>query len=102
LPVGSGTVERAWQHRVSARLTLAGMIWDMPGAEAVAVVRAWLKSDRRDDALRLCLPPALVCEPGSPPARAGGDGGLMALPPLTLHQPWPPKRETLRHTPSML
>jgi hypothetical protein len=29
----------------------------MPGAEAVAVVRAWLKSDCWDDALRLCLPP---------------------------------------------
>jgi len=52
LPVGSGTVERAWQHRVSARLTLAGMIWDVPGAEAVAVVRAWRNRDRRDNALR--------------------------------------------------
>jgi hypothetical protein len=57
LPVGSGTVERAWQHRVSARLTLAGMNWDMPGAAAVAVVRAWRKRDRRDDALRLSLRP---------------------------------------------
>jgi hypothetical protein len=42
---------------VSARLTLAGMNWDVPGAEAVAVVRAWRKRDRRDDALRLRLPP---------------------------------------------
>jgi hypothetical protein len=46
-------VERAWKHLVSARLTLAGMIWDVPGAEAVVVVRAWRKRDRRDDALRL-------------------------------------------------
>ncbi|MBU6334564.1 MAG: hypothetical protein KGS47_09185 [Chloroflexi bacterium] len=45
-------MERAWQHRVSARLTLAGMIRDMPGAEAVVVVRAWRNRDRRDDALR--------------------------------------------------
>ncbi|MBU6335528.1 MAG: hypothetical protein KGS47_14160 [Chloroflexi bacterium] len=42
---------------MSARLTLAGMIWDVPGAEAVAVVRAWRNRDRRDDALRLRPPP---------------------------------------------
>jgi hypothetical protein len=58
LPVDSGTVERAWQHLVSAWLTLAGMPWDVPGAEAVAVVRAWLKSGRWNDALRLRPPPA--------------------------------------------
>jgi hypothetical protein len=40
LQVGSGTLERAWKHLVSARLTLAGMIWDVPGAEAVAVSSA--------------------------------------------------------------
>jgi hypothetical protein len=57
LPVGSGTVERAWQHLVSARLTLAGMIRDVPGAEAVAGVRSCWKRDRRDDALRLRAPP---------------------------------------------
>jgi hypothetical protein len=56
LPVGCGTVERAWKHRVSARLTLAGMIRDVPGAEAAAVVRAWRNRDRRDDALRLRPP----------------------------------------------
>jgi len=47
LQVGSGTVERACKHLVSARLTLAGMIWDVPGAEAMAVVHAWRKRDRR-------------------------------------------------------
>jgi hypothetical protein len=57
LPVGSGTVERAWQHLVSARLTLAGMIWHAPGAKAVAIVRAWRNRGRRDDALRLRPPP---------------------------------------------
>ncbi len=57
LQVGSGTVESACKQLVSARLKLAGMIWDVAGAEAVAVVRAWLKSDRWDDALRLRPPP---------------------------------------------
>jgi len=38
---------------VSARLTLAGMIWDVPGAEAAAVIRAWQKRDRWDGALHL-------------------------------------------------
>jgi hypothetical protein len=57
LPAGSGTLERAWQHLASARLTLAGMLWGVPGAVAVAVVRAWRNRDRRDDALRLRPPP---------------------------------------------
>ncbi|MBU6334895.1 MAG: hypothetical protein KGS47_10915 [Chloroflexi bacterium] len=38
---------------MSTRLTLDGMLWDVPGAEAAAVVRAWRNRDRRDDALRL-------------------------------------------------
>jgi len=42
---------------VSARLTLAGMLWGVPGAVAVAVVRAWRNRDRRDDALHLRPPP---------------------------------------------
>ncbi len=57
LQIGSGTVESACKQLVSARLKLAGMIWDPEGAEAVAVVRAWLKSDRWDEALRLRPPP---------------------------------------------
>ena len=39
-----------------ARLKLAGMIWDAEGAEAVAVVRAWLKSERWNEAMRLRPP----------------------------------------------
>jgi hypothetical protein len=50
-------VERAWQHLASARLTLAGMNWGVPEAEAVIVVRAWRNRGRRDDALRLRPPP---------------------------------------------
>ena len=46
LQIGSGTIESACKQLVSARLKLAGMIWDVEGAEAVAVVRAWLKSER--------------------------------------------------------
>jgi hypothetical protein len=53
LQVGSGPVESACKQLVSARLKLAGMIWDADGAEAVAVVRAWLKSDRWSEAMRL-------------------------------------------------
>lgn len=56
LQVGSGTIESSCKQLVSARLKLAGMIWDAEGAEAVAVVRAWLKSDRWDEAM--CLRPA--------------------------------------------
>jgi hypothetical protein len=57
LHIGSGTVESACKQIVSARLKLAGMIWDPDGAEAVAVVRAWLKSQRWDEAMRLRPPP---------------------------------------------
>jgi len=57
LQIGSGTVESACKQLVSTRLKLAGMIWDAEGAEAVAVVRAWLKSERWDEAMRLRPPP---------------------------------------------
>jgi hypothetical protein len=52
LQIGSGTVESACKQIVSARLKLAGMIWDVGGAEAVAVVRAWLKSVRWVEAMQ--------------------------------------------------
>jgi hypothetical protein len=57
LQIGSGTIESACKQLVSARLKLAGMIWDVEGAEAVAVVRAWLKSDRWGEAMSLRSPP---------------------------------------------
>lgn len=56
LQIGSGTIASAWKQLVSARLKLAGMIWDAEGAEAVAVVRAWLKSERWNEAMRLRPP----------------------------------------------
>jgi hypothetical protein len=53
LQIGSGSVESACKQLVSARLKQAGMIWDASGAEAVATVRAWLKSERWEEALAL-------------------------------------------------
>jgi hypothetical protein len=53
LQIGSGSAESACKQLVSARLKQAGMIWDAAGAEAVAVVRAWLKSERWEEALAL-------------------------------------------------
>ena len=46
LQIGSGSAESACKQLVTARLKQAGMIWDAIGAEAVAAVRAWLKSAR--------------------------------------------------------
>lgn len=53
LPIGSGSVESGCKQLVSARLKGAGMIWDASGAEEVAVVRAWLKSGRWEEAMGL-------------------------------------------------
>lgn len=56
LQIGSGSVESACKQLVSARLKQAGMIWDAAGAEAVAMVRAWLKSERWEEAIALRSP----------------------------------------------
>jgi len=53
LQIGSGSVESACKQLVSARLKQAGMIWEAGGAEAVATVRAWLKSERWEEAMGL-------------------------------------------------
>jgi hypothetical protein len=53
MQLGSGSVESACKQLVSARLKGAGMIWDAEGAEAVAAVRAWLKSERWEEAVAL-------------------------------------------------
>ena len=53
MQIGSGSAESACKQLVSARLKQAGMIWDARGAEAVAVVRAWLLSERWEEALAL-------------------------------------------------
>lgn len=53
LQIGSGTIESACKQLVSARLKQAGMIWSEEGAEAVAAVRAWLKSERWQEAMKM-------------------------------------------------
>jgi len=53
MQIGSGSAESACKQLVSARLKGAGMIWDAAGAEAVAAVRAWLLSERWEEALAL-------------------------------------------------
>jgi hypothetical protein len=53
LQIGSGSVESGCKQLVSARLKQAGMIWEAKGAEEVAVVRAWLKSERWAEAMAL-------------------------------------------------
>ncbi len=53
LQIGSGSVESACKQLVGARLKQAGMIWEAAGAEAVAAVRAWLKSERWAEAMAL-------------------------------------------------
>lgn len=53
LQIGSGSVESACKQLVSARLKGAGMIWEASGAEEVATVRAWLKSERWTEAMAL-------------------------------------------------
>ena len=53
LQIGSGSVESGCKQLVSARLKQAGMIWEASGAEEVAAVRAWLKSERWAEAMAL-------------------------------------------------
>jgi hypothetical protein len=70
LQIGSGTMERGCNQLVSARIKLAGMIWNADGAEAVAVVRAWLLSERWDEAMRLRPIPKRSYQRRPPPALA--------------------------------
>jgi hypothetical protein len=53
LQIGSGTIESCCKQLVSTRLKQAGMIWSEAGAEAVVAVRAWLKSERWSEAMRM-------------------------------------------------
>lgn len=56
LQIGSGSIESACKQLVTARLKQAGMIWEASGAEAVASVRAWLRSERWEEAIALRSP----------------------------------------------
>jgi hypothetical protein len=53
LQIGSGSAESACKQVVTTRLKQAGMIWEASGAEAVAMVRAWLLSERWEEAMAL-------------------------------------------------
>jgi hypothetical protein len=46
LPIGSGAIESAADHLVQRRLKRAGMRWSEPGADAVLMLRARLRSGR--------------------------------------------------------
>jgi hypothetical protein len=99
LQIGSGSVESGCKQLVSARLKQAGMIWDASGAEEVAVVRAWLKSGRWEEAMGLRRAPGRgyerkgrVAEGTESGAGAGGEQGAApgaaarGLPPEVLAQ----------------
>ena len=95
LQLGSGCVESACKQVVSARLKQAGMIWTAAGAEAVATVRAWLKSERWQEAMNLRAAPRrgyarqrVRAEPADVGAveRAGGVGAMAAAP-SRAHEP---------------
>jgi hypothetical protein len=51
LQIGSGSIESGCKHVLGARLKLAGMMWSRDGAQAVAKVRARLKSGRWDETI---------------------------------------------------
>ena len=51
LQVGSGSIESGCKHVLGARLKQAGMRWSHDGAQAVAKVRARLKSGRCDETI---------------------------------------------------
>ena len=53
LQVGSGPIESGCRHVIGMRLKGAGMHWGLAGVQAVATVRAWLKSGRWDEAMAL-------------------------------------------------
>jgi Uncharacterised protein family (UPF0236) len=53
MQIGSGSVESACKQLVTTRLKLAGMRWNTPGAEGIALIRAYLKSGRWAEAIAL-------------------------------------------------
>lgn len=56
LQIGSGPIESGCRHVIGMRLKGAGMHWSLAGVQAVATVRAWLKSGRWDEAMALRAP----------------------------------------------
>jgi hypothetical protein len=58
LQIGSGTIESGCKHVIAHRLRQAGMRWTEAGAQAVAKLRARLKSGRWDETAKLIPPPS--------------------------------------------
>lgn len=58
LQIGSGTIESGCKHVIAHRLRQAGMRWTEDGAQAVAKLRARLKSDRWNETAKLIPPPS--------------------------------------------
>jgi hypothetical protein len=58
LQIGSGTIESGCKHVIAHRLKQAGMRWSEEGAQAVAKLRARLKSNRWDETAQLLPPPS--------------------------------------------
>jgi hypothetical protein len=87
LQIGSGSVESACKQVVSARLKQAGMIWEAAGAEAVASVRAWLKSERWEEAMALRPRPQRTYQ-----RQQTGKPGAVVAEPAPVQQHAPPSR----------
>ena len=58
LQIGSGTIESGCKHVIAHRLRQAGMRWTEEGAQAVAKLRARLKSGRWNETAKLIPPPS--------------------------------------------
>lgn len=58
LQIGSGTIESGCKHVIAHRLRQAGMRWTLEGAQAVAKLRARLKSGRWHETAKLIPPPS--------------------------------------------
>lgn len=87
LQIGSGSAESACKQLISARLKGAGMIWDTAGAEAVASVRAWLKSERWEEAIGLRPRPQRTYQ-----RQQAGQCRAVVAEPATVQQPVPASR----------
>ena len=59
LPIGSGVMEAACKTLVTQRMKRSGMLWSLEGGQAILNIRAWIKSDRFDQAMRLLTRPSL-------------------------------------------
>ena len=57
LPIGSGVIEAACKTLVTQRMKRSGMLWSHQGGQAILNLRAWVKSDRFDQAFAVLTAP---------------------------------------------